>query len=181
MKSRTGHTIKMGDIILLNGTVQKKVLVISEPEHSYGKFPYKFMMIHMSDLERLKAGDRKARRIYTSQAQDGLYTFVGPGQKKDVLLANLVHKELAQSHNDYAEKNHSLITYDSTARGYAVSMADGNKAHMGDTVIVRFKNGGFEGTISKVAGNRDGEVMIMFRERSKNMGIKPERILRKKK
>ena len=170
--------IKPGDIISFPSG--KDMMALSTPTIKYSnKFPISFTSILISDLEKLKNGDKKGRRIYTSQTKEGAYKIIGKGTQKDVDLANNTSAELSKGAEEYSKKNYSQIEWDQDRRQYGATAQDGQKVFVGDSVMIRFSNGSFKGVIKQIAGTQTGEVMILFPGKSKGKGIKPERILSK--
>jgi hypothetical protein len=171
--------LNIGDVVSMT-TSPKKFLVLSNYQLKLGnKFPLKFTAINLDDLAKLKKGDKKGRVIYTIQIKPENFKVIDKGDQKDVDLANDVHTEIHQSHAAAADKNYEKIAYDQTKRAFGVEMVDGNKAFMGDSVIVKFSNGNFKGMIKQIAGNQTGEVIIVFPGKTKGRGIKPINILKK--
>jgi len=171
--------LNIGDIVSMT-TSPKKFLVLSTPQLKMGnKFPLKFTAINVEDLNKLKAGDKKGRVIYTIQIKPENFKVIGKGDKKDVDLANDLNTDIHLSHAKAASKNYEKIAYDRTKYQFGVEMMDGNKAFIGDSVMVKFSNGVFKGLIKQIAGNQTGEVIIVFPGKTKGRGIKPDNILRK--
>lgn len=171
--------LNKGDIVSLT-TSPKKFLVLSEYRLKPGnRFPLKFEAINIEDLKKLKDGDKKGRVIYTIQIKPENFRVIGKGDSKDVDLANNVSMEIYQHNAKVADKNYEKIAYDHNKRQYGVEMMDGNKAFVGDSVMVKFANGTFKGLVKQVAGTKTGEVMIVFPGKTKGRGIKPNNILRK--
>lgn len=167
-----------GDIVKVGGA---EALVLTHPQVKMSnKRPLSFEYILVSDLKRLKAGDKKARRIGRVQMSI-VPTKIRKGDLKDVDLANNVKSELIQNRADRATKNMEKIQYDSSRHAFYLETVEGDKAYANDEVIVKFSNGLFGGRLKgPVQYNKDGEVMIMFPGRTKARGIKPSMVIKKK-
>lgn len=173
------RTLKPGDIVTTTGG-EKVVILSSFTVKHANKFPYAAQIIKHSDYELLKKGDKKGRRIYNSQFKNfSGWTLDGMLSKKDLKMVLDVRTDMEKKHDDYRDKNYSKIEFDNDRRQYGATAQDGSKVFQGDTVLVKFNNGNFKGTITKVAGTATGEVMVQFPGKSKSRGVKPDNILKK--
>jgi hypothetical protein len=167
--------IKKGNIVRFDGS-GREVLALSDS--SWARKGIAFLCILTKDLALLKAGNPKGRSCATATVRNGAFSITGKGSKKDVDLALDVREEIITINQDIKQKNFDTHKYSMARRQYFVTLENGQEAFAGDKVMVKFKNGDFEGTIRQVGGNKSGEIMIMFGRRPRAKGISPKYILK---
>lgn len=169
--------VREGDII----STQKygKLGVVSYP--SRGRTLTKFHTVRMNDLENILKtgrgiGEMTARPNSTFEKVGTL----DPKQLKQLkdILNGQWEKQNAQATKNMAavDYSHDLGKWDA-AKGWHVNLANGKKAYVGDTVLIKFDNGNFKGVLKAAAGTRDGKVTVQMPGRSKGRTLNPDRII----
>ena len=171
--------LKIGDIIIFSND---RVVIMSQCVSArHGK--NEFTIVKMSDLEKLKKGDRKAKKYYTARTSTDSFEVVGKLNKADLALANTMIEEVKIAITKRRDDNLNAINYernpDSFRAQAVVTAGDGSKIKVGDRVMVKFSNGNFPGTVKSIGTNKEHQVMILFGNRSKAKGVSPHRILKK--
>lgn len=174
LKSKVGDIVKVNDltVVLLSPisyTPRSRHLVCSVVEHR-------------NLAQALKTG--KGAAVTLTLRAVKAFNKVGKikPSEVDVLLGK--KQEIEKRVAEKVTSNYNAINYNHDLRQYEVTMQDGNKAVVGDKVVVKFSNGKFDMVITKIAGTKTGEIMVIDPWKAnkpglKSRGMSPEKILRK--
>jgi hypothetical protein len=178
---------KPGDIVRVNDKLS--FILLSQPNNAPRSRNMTCQIVELKNKQSALAGGKGLGVTLTLRA---VQQFEKLGKVTPKELQILLGKQ-SEVHSRVAEKekaNHAAVSYNFNPQSqhenrFEVTMQDGNKASVNDTVMVKFSNGIFPMIITKVSGTKNGEIMMIdprkaHRPGAKSRGMAPSTILRKK-
>lgn len=163
--------LKDGDIISIPSHGNYAIVSIN----NYGRSIMKFNVVHTSQVDKV-LDEGKGISILSTRP-GSTYDVIGKLDAKKVKSLQDIVNGIYQKKAEKTTQNYSKIEFDPTRRGYYLNLANGEKAYVGDTVLVRFDNGNFKGIVKQTAGQKDGKITVIFPGRDKGRAVDPERII----
>ena len=178
---------KQGDIVKVNDKLS--FILLSDPHNAPRSANMTCQIVELKNKQSALAGGKGLGVTLTLRAVQQ-FEKLGKVTPKELQVLLGKQSEVDARVAEKEKANHAAVSYNYNPHSqhenrFEVTMKDGNKASVNDVVMVQFSNGIFPMIITKIAGTRNGEVMMIdprkaLRPGAKSRGMSPSTILRKK-